>query len=802
MEESRDIVEKAVKEVSAIVSDLAGIQLGPKQFPMVENRLRTRLLKLGHGTFSEYLVYLKENADFEGQALLSLLTTHHTYFFREFSHFEFLLNQSLNRLVDKARARGDKKIRVWSAACSRGQEVYSLAMFFDFHLKEIAPEVTFEIWGTDVDPISVNHAKNAVYNNNELKKAPAMYVKNNWVKGSGTAEGFSKVKKHLKEHCQFQVANLLDLNAFLNGKTFDIIFCRNVFIYFNQQQITSCSQKFLSHLDQSGFLFVGVSETLNGTGLKVNTVYPSVYQHQAATVAPKSSATKSTVAVPTALMARKGPIEVLCVDDSGTILSILSKILNADKDFTVTATAKNGLEALELVKKKKFDIITLDLHMPEMDGVGFLEATRSMQRPPVVIVSSINRDDPSIAQKAIGFGAADYIEKPSLENISEAGDELKSKLKTVMALHEVKKNSGSVAKVSSPTLTPSLPPQKIKVLVVDDSTTIRKLLKRTLEQDPMIQVVAEAERPSEVEDLIKKHNPNVITLDIHMPEMDGVTLLKKIHPTYKIPTIMISSISKEEGPQVLQALEIGAVDYIQKPEASTLAQISVQIQERVKMAAQVQLRKGVQLKKKASSRLAGKSDKIVLVGSSTGGTEALRVVLESMPAQIPPIVIVQHIPPVFSAAFAKRLNDLCPFEVHEAIDGEEVLPNKVLVAPGGKQLSFRSSGEKLFIKITDDPPMNRHKPSVDFMYKSALDLGIPNVIGVILTGMGADGAKMMKKLRDSGSRTIAQNKETCVVFGMPREAIEAGGAEFIKPLEDIAETIMKLASEKAIKKTG
>lgn len=831
MSESSQVIQTVVNEVSSVVSKMAGIQLGPKQFSMVENRLRTRMTKLGMKNFQEYLNHLKANSESESQALLSLLTTHHTYFFREFSHFEFMLNKSLPTLIDNCRAKGRKKIRIWSAASSRGQEVYSLAMFFRFHLNDMAPDLDFEILGTDVDPESVAHGKNGVYRAEELKQAPAMYVMDNWVRGSGKVRDFSKVKDHLKSKCHFDVLNILDPKKFLQGQEFDIIFCRNVFIYFNQEQIRSCTENFLRHLNPWGFLFLGVSESLHGLNLQVQTVAPAVYQK------PQSQKPQSTIPAKELpkIVERTSPFEVLCVDDSPVILTLLKKILTPDTGFVVKATASNGQEALDIVKTQKFDVMTLDLHMPEVDGLGFLTQTKNTQRPPVVIVSAINRDDPSIAQKALGLGAADYVEKPSLENIAQAGNEIRSKLKLVLSFHNksvaAAGTPGAVTPGPSPAASPPVksepPPRqsgtavktltkasaavnpkistssssslskaasaKKKVLVVDDSVTIRNLLKKIINQDPGLEVVAEAELPSKVESLIKAHKPDVITLDIHMPEMDGVTLLKKIHPQFHIPTVMISSISKEEGPQVLSALESGAIDYIQKPSMSDLGEVAQLIREKIKIASQAK----IQTKKASTKKLvAGNLDReaLVLIGSSTGGTEALKVVLESMPSQIPPILIVQHIPPVFSAAFAKRLNELCAFEVKEAAHGDEVKANRVLIAPGGSQMAIKSRDGKLSVEVTDAPPMNRHKPSVDFLFQSVAEINHPRVVAAILTGMGADGAAMLKKLRDQGARTVAQDKDTSVVYGMPREAFERGGAEFVRPLSEIAEALLHLSS--------
>lgn len=782
---SNNITKSVVDKVSQVVSEMAGIQLGAKQVPMVENRLKTRMVRLGIRSFEEYLIHLEENRESESQALLSLMTTHHTFFFREFSHFEFILNKALSRLIEMARKRGDKTIHIWSAACSRGQEVYSLAMFFKFHLSHSAPDVRFHIWGTDIDPESVNHAKNGVYKAEELKQSPAMYIDGNWVRGTGNVSDFSKVKDLLIQSCSFGTANLLSCDSFLKGKVFDIIFCRNVFIYFNPDQIKHISNSFMRHLDPQGFLFLGVSETLNGLGLDTELVGPSVYQHKSKVVHKESPPLPAFVKpVP------ERPLEILSVDDSPVILTLLGKILTAENGFVQTKTAKNGREAIDILKTKKFDAITLDLHMPELDGLGFLNEYQD-RSVPILIVSSVNRDDTSLAQKALSLGASDYVEKPSLENLSQAGNELRSKIKTLIAMKK-NSNTSSLSAVARPSAQPITVGKKIRVLIVDDSATIRKILVKMLSRDSSFEVVAEAEKPSEVDDLIRKHRPDLITLDIHMPEMDGVSLLKKIHPLYHIPTVMISSISREEGPQILQALEIGAVDYIQKPQANELADAAQMILDRLKVAASAKIIRSPRVKKVVRSRLATDSGSLVVMGASTGGTEALKVVLESLPEQIPPVLIVQHIPPVFSAAFAQRLNSLCPFEVREASDGDEVKPNLVLIAPGGKQMGIKVIKGKTVIRITDDPPMNRHKPSVDYLFKSVAENGHPKVVAAILTGMGGDGAVQMKVLRDAGARTIAQDESSSVVYGMPREAMLKGGAEFISPLDKIGEKLLQL----------
>lgn len=344
--------------------------------------------------------------------------------------------------------------------------------------------------------------------------------------------------------------------------------------------------------------------------------------------------------------------------------------------------------------------------------------------------------------------------------------------------------------------TPNEAPAKpVRVLIVDDSKTIRNLLRQVLSSDPSIQVVGEAERPSQVEELIEKLQPTVITLDINMPEMDGVTLLSRYLPKYKIPTVMVTAISMQDGDQVLRALNIGAVDYIQKPSMEEMRAMSPVIVEKIKVAS------SVSLKRQSSQRVTAKrlsttgsvvdANTVVAIGSSTGGVQALDSLFSSLPANIPPIVVVQHIPPVFSAAFAKRLNDSCPFEVLEAKDGDEIKAGRVLIAAGGTQMKVERSGATLKVRVFDGAPVNRHKPSVDVLFDSVAEVIGRHAIGVILTGMGADGAKGLLKLKQSGARTVAQDKDSCVVYGMPRAAVELGAAEEIKPLHEIPDLILR-----------
>ncbi len=341
--------------------------------------------------------------------------------------------------------------------------------------------------------------------------------------------------------------------------------------------------------------------------------------------------------------------------------------------------------------------------------------------------------------------------------------------------------------------------KKTRVLVVDDSETIRKLLSRVLSEDSELECVGTVELPSLVPEAIERLKPDVITLDIHMPEMDGVTLLKKLLPKYQIPIVMISSLSREDGNYVLEALESGAVDYIQKPSMSELPVLAPMIREKIKNARFAKVFRndsshqgGISLRKLGSQNV--DQSYLIAIGSSTGGTEALKHVLTMLPDQIPPIVIVQHIPAVFSKAFADRMNTLCNFTVKEAEDGDLVVNNHVYIAPGGKQMKLSDNGGVIRVIIDDAAPVNRHKPSVDYLFDSIAGFSRKKLVAGILTGMGADGAKGLLKLKQNGARTFAQDESSSVVYGMPKEAYKIGAVDKVVHIDLVAETILKACS--------
>jgi two-component system chemotaxis response regulator CheB len=335
----------------------------------------------------------------------------------------------------------------------------------------------------------------------------------------------------------------------------------------------------------------------------------------------------------------------------------------------------------------------------------------------------------------------------------------------------------------------------IKVLIVDDSVFIRKLLTEILQADPALQVVGAANDPIEAKEMMNTLNPDVLTLDVEMPHMDGVSFLEKIMRLKPLPVVMISSKTTESADVTLRSLALGAVDFITKPSNFAFKEIenmADMIREKVKNAAKANL--NIQ-RTKAPARtvapIAIKSDMIVAIGSSTGGVEALETILKNLPATMPPIVVTQHMPPYFTESLAKRLNALLPLTVVEAKDGDRLQAGYVYIAPGGRHLVLKGTKYNTLATLLDTEKVNSHRPSVDVMFQSVAEAFGSKAVGVILTGMGTDGAMGLKAMRDRGAQTLGQNQATCVIYGMPKAAMAAGGVCQELPLNDIAPKLMR-----------
>jgi two-component system chemotaxis response regulator CheB len=355
---------------------------------------------------------------------------------------------------------------------------------------------------------------------------------------------------------------------------------------------------------------------------------------------------------------------------------------------------------------------------------------------------------------------------------------------------------------------------KIKVLIVDDSALVRQVLTKILDADPAIEVVGVAPDPLVARSKIKKLNPDVITLDVEMPRMDGLTFLGNVMRLRPMPVVMVSSLTEKGAEITMRALELGAVEIIAKPKVDVshgLQAYADELLEKVKAAASAKVHAlerskqtapvaplGIQPKLSADAILGRKTgvrfrttDTILAIGASTGGTEAIKEVLVRLPPDAPGTVIAQHIPGGFSTAFANRMNTLSAMTVCEAQDGQQIIPGHAYIAPGDQHLLVVRDGARYRCRLSDGPPVNRHKPSVDVLFRSVAQTAGPNAIGLILTGMGADGASGMLEMREAGAYTIAQDEKSSVVWGMPGEAVKLGAAVDVCPLLDVADRYLK-----------
>lgn len=645
-------------ELMKVVQEVSGVQLGPEKRLLVETRIMRRARQLGMNSLATYLNYFLAHRDSEMKEVVAVVTTHTTEFFREADHFDYLLDKVLPQL-------GKRKIRIWSAASSTGEEVYSLAIScYEYAREKGMTSFDFEVLGTDIDFNSVEKAKNGVYLDAAVSKVHPSLVKRYFDVGAGDLAGKIRIKDFVHKHCQFKQLNLFS-ETYPDG-LFDVIFLRNVLIYFKSGDVEKIGQKMMLSLKPDGFLFLGHSESLSGLKVNAKTVGNSVYQH---------------------------PVQV-------------------------EEKQKRGNQ-----------------------GVG----------------------------QSLGSGSSN------------------------------KRDSG--VKVAEPVVQTDIDKSRpIRVFIVDDSLTIRAHLKKILVPQHGFEVVGEAVNPIEAERVRKAVSYDVMTLDIHMPEMDGVSYLEKLKNEERPPIVMLSSISYEDATSALHCLELGAVDYIEKPQGLNLDKEAERIRATLRGA--VQSKKINRDFKQVTSNnlLYDYSDRdLVLIGASTGGVEAITALLSQFPKNSPPVLIVQHIPAHFSKVFADRLASICKIKVKEAADGDIVQGGTAYVAPGGMQMGVIYADYKMVIKLSDSEPVNRHKPAVDYLFDSVVKVQNRfQISAALLTGMGADGARGLKTLRDGGAHTIAQNEETSVVFGMPQEAIKLGAAVEVLPLMSISYHLLKaLQKQKA-----
>ena len=637
---SRERKSDPILDLMEVMRQASGISLGADKRLLVENRLKRRARELNFISMETYYDYFLQNRVSEIQELVSYLTTHHTFFFREPEHFAYLEDS----VFPEALKSPAVNLRIWSAAGSTGEEAYSIAATWLAFLKKNkvdernAPKL--EVIGTDIDHNSVERAKRGIYKRSMIKNISDDRAKAMFDFGEGELSGFVRVKDSIHKLCSFKEYNLQS-RLKIDGP-FHCIFLRNVMIYFSPDAVEAIISRLTPALRDAGVLILGHSESFNAQKLGYSSQGQSVFKRSPADNIGSKSPKELAGADAQTISTHRPITKVFIIDDSLTVRSILKKIFSKEFGFFVCGEADSGLNAYNQIVACSPDVVTLDIHMPDLDGIGYLKSVQNKPHPAIVMISSVSSGDAISAMKCFDLGAVDYIEKPGADFSTKA--------------------------------------HSMRDIVHAASKTTRKIQKSS------------------------KDFPNV-------------------NETSQTETLTKYVLSKHD---------------------------------------------------------------LICIGSSTGGVEALRVLLTQLPAHSPPVLIVQHIPAVFSRAMAERLNTLCEIEVKEAAHGEAILPGHAYIAPGGMQMSLTSHGGNFKIRLTSDEPVNRHRPSVDYLFDSVAKIASDRTISAaILTGMGGDGAKGLLAIRKMGGHTIAQDEDSCVVFGMPKVAIEIGAALEIVPLPSI-----------------
>jgi chemotaxis protein methyltransferase CheR len=499
---------QVVKQISELVTLRTGNVFADKHKSMLEARLHSRMMGLEIEDWDEYYEYVVNHRENELAELDSLLTTHYTFFFREMVHYEFI-RDNLPKLIKNVRDRGEDKIRIWSAACSRGHEVYSLAMYLNYYLPKIASDISFDILGTDIDHNSIETCENGVYKYDEVSQIPMMYLNDSWTRGSGDISHFAKIKTHLNEKCRFQKINLREFPASFNEK-FDVILCRNVLIYFSPEDVLIISKNLSKHLHQNSFLISGLSEPLNVKEIKLAPLGSCVYTNTKV-ITPEIPDIKKKPILSVTKTVTSSLIKVFCVDDSGSVLKILEKMFSKENGYELVGTAKNGVEAAQKIPLLNIDVVTLDVHMPEMDGITYLEKYFKAGHPPVIMLTSVGKDEGETIGKAIGFGAFDHVEKPSLGTFSKSAEEIKTKIK--LALENKVPMTYSINNLSYE-MRISNPQNKWIIWVIDSTrdNDIQKMIKGLPKVHPPVFIISsKKQKPSNAIELIAQ-DPEVSTV--------------------------------------------------------------------------------------------------------------------------------------------------------------------------------------------------------------------------------------------------------------------------------------------------
>ncbi len=688
LKDDKEVFEAIARKISGIT----GVQLGEKQASLVFSRLSKHLRNLGGISAHQYWEYLTTHEAEEIPVLISLLTTHHTFFFREQVHFEYL-EQDLPRLIKAIKESGRTNLRVWCAACSHGQEGYSIAMFLDYHLKQLGSGLTYKITFSDVDQESVRIAGNGIYRNDELNRVPLTYRSNHWSRGTGKVADFSRIKGKISQNCEFKVINLLELDRLQVREAYDIIFVRNVFIYFTSTEIERITNNLIKHLAPHGLLFIGVSESLMGLNIPVDHIGKSIYQ------------------------------------------------------------------------------------FPQKQGENTKPSATSVQTKENTIQTWLRRRENSPASAhSTTHGSTHNTAHGSAHNAAS---------NTVHGTHSTPHGSATAHSAERRDDAKSQPTGlELRVVTLQRTLQIGFHVRQVINNLPGFksagfEVIASAE-----EALSKIQQKNA---DLLVVEAGVARYLSHIFSKRNIPTLVVpepgTSIKTNEFPQWPH------VKYFEHDLKTEKEGQREALARALELLAKVDISHH---QSTTSTHLPNlDSNFVVAMGASTGGTEALSKIIADLPSNMPPIVIVQHIPEGFSRAFAERLNQISHLRVKEAVDGDALEVGQVLVAPGDRQMAITGRPGHYKVHVYSGDKVNGHRPSVDVLFRSVAEHVKGSSLGLMLTGMGSDGADGLLQMRKNGAITFGQDATTSVVYGMPKVAHQLGAVSKVLPLQQIASEMIK-----------
>lgn len=494
-------------------------------------------------------------------------------------------------------------------------------------------------------------------------------------------------------------------------------------------------------------------------------------------------------------------IKVLIVDDSNFVTSSISRTLSSDNEIEVIGYARNGIEAVEKITGMKPDVVTLDVVMPAMDGLTALGHIMSECPTPVIMLSALTSEGADITIKALELGAVDFFLKASALNPTGTLDAKEALIQKVKAAARQKSHTPATG-VRSTAHTPVK--HKTRVLVVDDSGFVRSIVSRRITSDPDIEVIDVASNGIEALKKVKNLKPDVVTLDVVMPEMDGLTALQHIMAECPVPVIMLSALTGEGTETAIRALELGAVDFYLKSSALNPLMsdnITDSLINKIKIASKTRLHDQIlqAQKQKIPSRKLNDTrykrnghDRVLVIGTSTGGPRALMQLVPLIPANLPaPILIVQHMPPVFTKSLAERMNEASQIEVKEAQSGDELIKGQALVAPGDYHMTVT---EHNCVSLNQEPAEQGVRPAVNVTMRSVAARYGASSLGIVLTGMGADGTEGARHIKAAGGKVIVEDQSTCAIYGMPKSIVDSGYADKIIPLHNIASEIVKICA--------